>query len=344
MKRTEFELLFLVARIGYNFSICFMKKHKTVNNNQKGEKMQKIKSTIIPLLATIYISSGPVLANDNESYQGDGHMQESYSITGEVRTGFNSSKGQPVYDLGGFLGGLSWNFVFAHEPNDTESSPITVDTDEDRLLATGVDQFFYSALVGFDTNLLDQTALNVPYRDMPIIVDGLSGTRSKLEPISIDNFKERRSLSLPVDPISIKDWYSARGVASVKCSSSERARVMFKFSNLIPHGVYSVWGLYGLDSDNDGIRDGLTPPIAFGGVPNVLVADSNGKSTFKRTLPFCPNADQDILTVEVAYHIDGSTLGGTPAMFPTENNNTFLANVAVPTQLSFNFGGLNKLD
>lgn len=298
---------------------------------------------VILLAATLSIFPMSVLADrgdDHESKYFD-YKVKRFTVEGESRTGFNSFKSQPVYNLGPLLGGLNWSFVFAHEPEAAESSPITVDTDVSRLIATGADQFFYNVLVGIDTSLIDPETLNVPFREFPIIVDGISGARSALEPFSAENYNQRRGLSSPDDPISIADWFSARGVAYVKCFSSGRSRVVFKFRNLIPNGIYTVWGLYGTDSDSDGIYDGLTPPIAFGGVPNAFTADRRGYGTFRRNLPICPNAVDDLLSVEVAYHIDGSTLGGTVAMFPTVSG-TFVGNVSVATQLSFNFGGLER--
>ena len=52
-------------------------------------------------------------------------------------------------------------------------------------------------------------------------------------------------------------------------------------SDLIPHGVYTMWGQWTDPGD-----ELLTTPI--GGLPNTIVADRNGTAEFCRQVQFCP--------------------------------------------------------
>jgi len=257
-------------------------------------------------------------------------------IRAEVVTGLNISKGEVLYDLGGDLGGANFDFVFAHEPDMLEASVITQDTDENVLLATGYDPDFAN-LLGLDVSTVPSDALNVPLRDVPITVDPFAGTRIKLDPISSDNFNLGPALSSPSTPITLRDWYKAQGLAKVKCIGNT-ASVTMAFKGLVPNGLYTLWGIFGTDANDDGAIDGVAA-IPFGGVPNVMTASSRGRSVFERILPFCPDESVDLLLVDVVYHADGAANGGQPALYPSVNLN-FPGLASSPAHLTFNMSNL----
>ena len=118
------------------------------------------------------------------------------------------------------------------------------------------------------------------------------------------------SRSLPNNPITLKQWLSAKAKARIKCSEDGTAKIKIMAKNLVPNGVYTVWGLYGFDSDGDGLQDVLEPS-PFGGVPNVIVAGKRGRGYFERKLGSCPMDDPHLKYLDVVYHPDGNAYGGT---------------------------------
>jgi len=288
--------------------------------------MKKIHSLLSFVLVSLSLS--PASSFSEENYRGSNR----FFIEGEVTTGFNVSKSEPMYDLGGVLGGFGFHFVFAYAPGEDQPDLITEQTDENTLLASGVDINFY-APVGVDPSIIDPDAINVPLRDIPVILDGL-GTRAKLDPISRNNYKSGATLSYPSDALTVADWYKAKGYMKIKCHRNGGSNVVIKMAKLIPNGMYTVWGMFGADNNGDGVRDGFFP-LPFGGVPNVFTADERGLGYFKRKLPFCPQEDADMMTVEIAYQADGTAFAAAPAIFPTLND-AFLGIIPQPSQLSFN--------
>lgn len=272
-----------------------------------------------------------------------GHDEgKTFVVKGKVTTGFNMRKGHVMYDLGGVVGAQGFNYVFAYEPGKSQPSIITADTDERRLVATGIDQNFYNAL-GIDSGLIDPKVVNLPFRDLPITIDGNTAdetkAKAKLGPITGDNYKTGFGWAMPNKPITIADWFAARGVSYVKCESSTKSRAVFTFEKLVPNGVYALWGIFGADLNGDGLRDFFAPK-PFGGTPNVFTADDKGNAEISRNLPFCPNTDPDMMTVEITYHVDSVTYGAVPSISPAViKGNSYLS---TPTQISFNLGGLKE--
>lgn len=298
--------------------------------------MKKINIAFLALLS-------PIPALTMSSFAGE-HGGRSYFVKGEVTTGYNISKGRIMYDLGGVVGAQGFNYVFAYEPNSAEPGIITAATTDDTLLATGIDQGFYDAL-GIDSSVIDPDVVNLPFRDLPVTVDGNTAdpdkAKARLVPMTSDNYKSTFTFSSPAEPLTVGDWFEARAYSYVRCHANGGSRAVFVFNNMVPNGVYAVWGIFGDDKDGDGLRDFFLP-LPFGGAPNVFTADDKGSASFARSLPFCPNTDPDMMTVEVTYHVDGVTYGAVPSISPVvSNGNSYLS---TPTQISFNLGGLERAD
>ncbi len=237
------------------------------------------------------------------------------TITGVAVTGANRLLGEPVWDLGAPFGLGGFNFVFGHVPGGG-NVPIDLDpsTPLDTLVATG-----------FDTNLLlvpplslvppappfpDPTVLNIPFREVPIIV-GPDGTRAQV-PSVLDVPAFAPSKSLPNAPITLGEWLEAEGKLDIECDDDGTAIVKVKLKNLIENGVYTLWGVFGLDLfPVDGMEDTIVP-VALGGVPNVMIANKKGKARIKRTINFCPQDEPQLKTINIAWHSDGNVYGGVP--------------------------------
>jgi hypothetical protein len=294
-----------------------------------------------PLLLAACIVAAPAMAgHDHDRGSGQRERTKTYFTKARVTTGYNMSKNKVMYDLGGVVGPQGFHYVFAYEPGKPKPSLITEDTDGDTLLATGIDQAFYDAL-GIDSSAIDPAVVNLPFRDLPVTVDGNTSdptkAKARLVPLTEDNYKSAFTMSHPSKPITLRDWYRARGYAIVTCKGSREARVSLRFENMVPNGVYAVWAIIGRDMSGDGLRDFFSP-WPFGGAPNVFSADDRGSAQFDRTVPFCPNTDPDMMTIEVTFHVDGVTYGAVPSISPVvSNGNSYLS---TPTHVSFNVGGL----
>jgi hypothetical protein len=291
----------------------------------------------VALAVATCLSSLPLLAQDNQQDQADNDGgARTFMVQGVVTTGYNMRKGHVLYDLGGIVGAQGFNYVFAYQPGQSNSAVITESTPGSTLVATGFDPRFYAA-VGIDPSVLNPAVINLPFRDLPITVDGKTGEKASLPPITAQNYKTAFTLAMPQFPITIDDWFKAEGVARIRCESSTMSRVDFTFRNMIPNGVYAIWVIIGQSLAHNGVRDYFSPK-PFGGHPNVFTADDTGHAHFARTMPFCPSTDPDVMTVEVTYEVDGVTYGAVPSISPAiSNGNSYLG---TPTQISFNVGGL----
>ncbi len=252
-----------------------------------------------------------IRADDSDDDSDSDSDSDEITITGVAVTGANRRLGEPVWDLGVPFGLCGFNFVFGFVPGGG-NVPIDLDpsTPLDTLVATG-----------FDTNLAvvppfapfpDPTLLNIPFREVPIIV-GPDGTRAPV-PSVLDVPGFAPSKSLPNAPITLGEWLEAEGKLDIECDDDGTAIVKVKLKNLIENGVYTLWGVFGLDLfPVDGMEDTIVP-VALGGVPNVMIADEDGEARIKRTINFCPIDEPRLKTINIAWHSDGSDYGAVPEL------------------------------
>jgi hypothetical protein len=83
------------------------------------------------------------------------------------------------------------------------------------------------------------------------------------------------------EPITLGQWLRAEGTLDVTLTRDRRAATFrFEFANLIPSSLYTVMSLRERDLD----PAGPTRPGPLG-VPNVFVADEQGRARYSATLP-----------------------------------------------------------
>ncbi len=256
--------------------------------------------------ASIVISQPrAVIANDEVD------AVQSRAIRGVAVTGANNRLGEPLWDLGEGLGTASFAFVFGHNNAGEEPLPLTRSSSAETVLATGLDSRFLAAL-NLSADDID-AEINVPLRDVPVIVNPFTAEREAV-PSALEALPFAVSRAVPNDAITLGDWLSATGRARVKCYTNGTAKVTFSLKSLVEDGVYTVWGLFALDSNKDGLEDTLVP-APFGGVPNVVVPGKRGRAKVTRTLGFCPMDEPSLKFVDVTYHADTNVYGGTVDMF-----------------------------
>ena len=273
---------------------------------------------VAPFLSTMLTQDGAMVA----------------TIEGVAVTGANRALGQPVWDLGAPFGLGGFNFVFGYNEGGNEPFDLTPEAPGNTLVATGLDPN-----LGLPPNSVDPDLLNVPFRDVAIIVDPAGG-RAQV-PSVFDVPGHAPSKSAPNDPITLDDWMEAQGQLNIRCRPNGKAKLRVRVRNVIVNGVYTLWGVFGLDTSGNGAPDTIVP-VALGGVPNVMIGDKNGKASIERTINFCPMTEPSLLTINIAWHSDGNVYGAVPELplagFPggvvTHDQINFPINVAGPASAS----------
>ncbi len=247
---------------------------------------------VAPFVSTMFTPQGGMVAN----------------IEGVAVTGANRLLGQPVWDLGAPFGPGGFNFVFGYNEGGVEPFDLTPSTPGNTLVATGVDPNILAMIHPVE---VDPDMLNVPFRDVAIIVDGAGGRAQVPSVLDVPGFAP--SKSVPNEDITLDEWLAAQGRLFIKCRPNGKANIRVRVRNVIVNGVYTLWGVFGLDTDENGEPDAIMP-VALGGVPNVMIGDKNGKASIERTLNFCPMTEPSLLTINIAWHSDGNVYGGVPEL------------------------------
>ena len=264
------------------------------------------------------------------------------TIDGVAVTGANRLLGEPVWDLGAPFGPGGFNFVYGYNEGGDEPFDLTPETPRNTLVATGADPNLL-AMFGMGLGDIDPDMINVPFRDVAIIVDPAGGRAQVPSVLDVPGFAP--SKSLPNDDITLDEWLEAQGRLFIRCRADGTANIRVRMRNLIVNGVYTLWGVFGLDLDEDGTPDSVVP-MALGGVPNVTIGDKNGRATIVRTINFCPMTEPKMLTINIAWHSDGNaygavpelTLAGLPGGIITHDQINFPVNVAGPASAAARVG------
>ena len=292
-------------------------------------KMHRFHSLV---LATVMTVALPVIA------LAESHSIRQFEIEGINVTGANDRCGEPVmryqvekipdFPLAEDFGG---SFVGAFNSDGDDALPLTPENcDDDTVLVTHTDDDF---LAGLGLPEADVRILNIPLREVPINVAPFE-LRSAVPPSRVASpnpFPPTKSE--PTTPIRLGGWLSTRGNMTIKCRDNGPAWVRISFENLIPNGIYTMWGLWGTTAP--GAPGPSLVPVPFGGVPNAFVPGRGGRAVFTRRLPACPmdtTPDGSVLFfVSTAYHSDGSLYGATPELpfvehqFVDANGNPFVS-------------------
>lgn len=277
------------------------------------------------LIMSMSLSSSAFASDDADGFDKSTVVQKQL-VKGVAVTGFNQLLSKPLWDLGD-IGVPMITTSFAYNPDGSEPHMLTETTSPDTLVATGVDAMFYNML-GF---LPDQKFINVPLRNIPIILNG-SGDRATLASVN-DSTQFEASLSYPNYPITLERWLEVESHSKVKCFDDGTSKIKFKFEGLIENGIYTIWGIYGHDADGDGFQEGIVA-AALGGVPNTIVPDERGNAKAVRFLNFCPlDKTSGLKVIDVAYHANGDVFGASiDLLLPG-----FPGLMAAPTHVAFPF-------
>ena len=207
---------------------------------------------------------------------GEDHTTYVSIAAGEVVTGANRLLGEPVYAYD-FAPNPTFGFNTVDEFNPVGPLPLPLSQSSSRhaVLATT-----FPNLAAVPAPVLPN--INIPLRDVGTYVNGLLD-RAPV-PFHLDAGAPivgptQAEPSSPYE-ITLRDWLRGRGVAINRCGPAGNFSSIF-VNRLIPNRMYSVVGLW-LN------EDGTFRPVSFGGVPNVIITDENGKGRLTRRLNFCP--------------------------------------------------------
>ncbi len=278
----------------------------------------KTLKVLVWLIAVLIIVSKVSYSDSNRNAKHSDskrNAKHSVEIDGVAVIGDNNIFQQPLWDLGEPFGTAFFNWVWAHNSNGMEPTLITEDTPGNSVLAGGVDPV--AQFLGLVPTYVPQSMVNVPLHETPITIDS-AGNRGQV-PLAEGQPGDAVTRSFSNEPITVDGWLKASGKLKVRCFENGSATVDIKLKGLIPNGVYTLWTIYKVDQDDDGVIDGIAP-YPFGGVPNVIIPDKKGKARVSRTVGYCPLTDENLLFIDIAYHSDGNVYGGAPdlpfASFP----------------------------
>ena len=296
-----------------------------IKDHKMGQRVFiRFKLLEILLLNIVILLSTAAFANNDGSRH--------YFEHGIAVTGLNDLCGSPVFSLPA-PGSLPPTFhattLGEYDPGGALPIPISpTNCNDDIVVTTNTDLNFLTA-VGLPD--IDSRLKNIPLREVPVISNP-DGSRSAVPALeSVPGNALPPTKSNPNYTITLGDWLDARGWMSLRCKADGTARVKLKFKNLIPNGVYSLWGLW--NTLRPGAVNTRITPVPLGGIPNVMIPDRKGKATFVRELASCPKdvtANGSIMMfIDLAYHSDNNVsgafpqIGGTPTKFKMADGTVF---------------------
>ena len=198
--------------------------------------------------------------------------------------------------------------MFAHNPGFDMPSPITEFTPLDTPLASGVSEKYLN-FFGLTIDDIDPALINVPLRELPIqftpALDAMP-----LQSI-FDLPPDAPGLGEPAEPITVGQWIRQRARATIMCYDNGRSNVRIVIRRGVPNGIYSIWGVFGFDTDGSGQSD-VVGGVPLGGVPNLAVANEDGRAVIRRPLQFCPFDEPRLKYFTIAFHSNHTTNGAVP--------------------------------
>lgn len=235
-------------------------------------------------------------------------------------TGFNSDCDQPVFQLPPPLpADQHFDFIGLYDAAVEEDgllrdaltlSPEDCASGDQRRIATTSNPDF-RAFLNFPPP--DPRLLNLRSNEVPVIAFP-DGSRTFLPPEGTLPPPFPASRSLPSEPQTLAGFRDVKGKMRIKCRSDGTAEVRIKVDGYDPNMLIAVNAIW--LTTPPGAPGPIGVPTPFGGVPNILSVDKNGKGTFERELGYCPMDTQPdgsrMLMVNIDEHWDGTTYGVQP--------------------------------
>lgn len=247
-------------------------------------------------------------------------------LAGIAVTGFNRRLGEPLFDFRGALGPAGFNSVAQWNQHGSVPIPLTPATPRTAVLATYVDPDFL-AIVGKSPGDVDPAVLNVPYRDVAVQWEDPPVRRALRGVLEVAPFEP--SQAWPYQPVTLADWLSCSGTATVLCRRHETT-VLVEMEGLLPNRLYDVWAIF---------ETFATVPL--GGAPSTAVSDETGRARLFRRLSRCPfepaAGEPRLVSIAVVLHFDQQNYAVATA--DISNTSRALDGVVKAVQLGFFLAG-----
>jgi len=282
--------------------------------------MKNLKLIITTLLVNFTcVSHAQTIAKDNDVVRTDFGGFTFAQIQGTAVTGSNDVCGERLWSYPAPFDAspLGFSMLAEHNPGARQPIPFTRDN---CLANTPIASYFDPILAAIGLPEPDDGLQNVPIRDMFRISDfnGLRTQLPRMGEVPPNPFPQ--TLGALSDDLDLHDWLSADGNMSISCRGESGTEIRASYRNLIPDGMYSVWGIW--ITTPPGAQAPTIAAIPFGGVPNAMVATERGSGSFTRRMNFCPfdiaPDGSTLLYVATAYHSDNAMYAGVPETVNTE--------------------------
>lgn len=260
-----------------------------------------------------------------------------YFIRGDAVTGINDLCGLPVFNLpvpAGLPPTIRATNLGEYNPGETLPIPLSPENCSDDIIVSTTTDTAFLAAAGIPD--VDPRIKNIPLREVPVVT-GLDGSRSAVPSLGqVPGNALPPTKSNPNGPITLGQWLSARGVMHLRCRANGTAKVRIELSNLIPHGIYTMWGVW--NTTPPGAPNAQIVPVPLGGIPNAVVPNVRGRASFVRELASCPkDVTEDgsqMMFATLAYHSDANMsgavpeVGAAPSSFVAEDGTRFSSTFA----------------
>ena len=113
---------------------------------------------------------------------------------------------------------------------------------------------------------------------------------------------------------TVGDWEQISGRIRIECHADGGATAKVSIRDAMPKALYTLWDVGVVNPGKDGEQGYAVP---FGGLPNILITDTDGCASKKIELPYCPtrSCDGDSCSsyISAFYHWDAQAYGGSPS-------------------------------
>jgi hypothetical protein len=252
-------------------------------------------------------------------------MAKEETIPGYVSHGINNYNGNVIGDYSKAMPSVPWlntfppvNEIGVYNESSSISGKISESTDRNTPVATTRDAFDFFNPIFNSKGFIDPATINKPLDEIGTTFFGSSAANDRVVPASFSLAGTDpviyRSKGVNAKP-TVGDWEKISGKLTVNHNNDGTSSVMITVHNAFPNALYTLWDVGAM---NPLSRNEMSYAVPLGGLPNVIVTDSNGCGYKKVELPYNLTRQCEVGAssctgyVSAYYHWDGQVYGGSP--------------------------------